>query len=260
MADSVFIRYLNTDLELVCDVEPAQLVAEFEACDLFTHVHYGDDQLFYVMCEDMNKHEPEPNIIRLLDAVDALSDSALAIWQCCTKREFDVGFDCGDEPWGFRQGLSNDVLRRIAACGASLRVTLYPHRPESEENEQGDLPIPKNPHGSSQLPPAESELTWQAALLIAIPVAGGTFTSIALLSLLLTPVFNLARLATNSDAVGYSAFVLSPLGVLVPAVAYWCLPHREALKRYLALCIAIGAAAALLFNLPGGVWMFVDLD
>lgn len=133
MADPPLIQYLNTDLDLVCDVDPALLAAEFEARDLAVNVHAGEDGLFYVMCEDDNDTEPEPNILRLLDAVDALTDGARDLWNRCSKREFNVGYDCGDEPWAFNQGLSNDVLRRMADCGSNFRITLYPHRPDSDK-------------------------------------------------------------------------------------------------------------------------------
>jgi hypothetical protein len=132
VTDTPKIQYLNTDLVLVCDVDPSRLASEFKACGLFTNVTPGDDGLFYVLCEDNNDTEPEPNIRRLLDAVDRLSADAREIWARCSKREFNVGYDCGDEPWSFNQGLSNVVLRRIADCGASFRITLYPYRPETE--------------------------------------------------------------------------------------------------------------------------------
>jgi hypothetical protein len=122
------IQYLNTDLDLVCDVDPATLVTELEAADLAVHVTPGEDGLFYVLCEDSNDTEPEPNIVRLLDAIEALSGPAGELWTRCSKREFNVGYDCGDEPWSFNQGISNDVLKRMAGCGASFRVTLYPHK------------------------------------------------------------------------------------------------------------------------------------
>ncbi len=128
MNDSPTIQYLNTDLDLVCDVDPTLLAKEFESHGLAVVVTPGDDGRFYVLCEDMNDTEPEPNIKRLLDAADALSVDARELWARCSKREFNVGYDCGDEPWSFNQGLSNAVLRRIAECGASFRITLYPHR------------------------------------------------------------------------------------------------------------------------------------
>ena len=134
LSDSPLIQYLNTDLDLVCDVDPSAMASEFEARDLAVNVRVGDDDLFYIMCEDANETEPEPNILRLLDAIDALSNASRELWNRCTKREFNVGYDCGDEPWSFNQGLSNDVLRRMADCGSTLRITLYPQRPESGEH------------------------------------------------------------------------------------------------------------------------------
>ena len=125
------IQYLNTDLDLVCDVDPSGLAREFRNCNLSVHVTPGEDGLFDVLCEDNNDTEPEPNIKRLLDAVDSLSDESRIIWERCSKCEFDVGYECGDEPWWFNQGLSNETLRRIAESGASFRITLYPQRPES---------------------------------------------------------------------------------------------------------------------------------
>lgn len=126
------IGYRNTDLDLICDVDPALLVNELEARALVAIVTPADDGLFYVLCEDCNDLEPEPNVIRLLDAIDSLSEPARAIWERCSKKEFDLGYDCGDEPWGFNQSLSNTTLRRMAACGASFRITIYPYRSDDE--------------------------------------------------------------------------------------------------------------------------------
>ena len=129
------IQYLNTDLNLVCDVDPTLLVAEFETRDFAIDVRTGDDGLFYVMCEDAHDTEPEPNISRLLDVVDSLIGPARELWNRCSKRQFDVGYECGNEPWGFNQGLSNDLLRRLADCGSTFRITIYPHRSDSDNRE-----------------------------------------------------------------------------------------------------------------------------
>ncbi len=123
------IQYLNTDLDLVCDIDPSKLASEFEARDLVALVTLGDDGNFYVLCEDYNGAEPESNIRRLLEAVDALSEESRKLWTRCSKREFNIGYECGDEPWSFNQGIANDVLRRMGECNASFRITLYPYRP-----------------------------------------------------------------------------------------------------------------------------------
>lgn len=137
--DKPVIHYLNTDLDLVCDADLSPIVECFNTFDLYPHLTEGGDGRWYVMCEDMNDTTPEPNIVKLLDAIEALSDTTRDLWDRCTKREFNIGYDCGDEPWAFNQGLSNDVLRRMADCGATFRITLYPHRPDSvNDDASGD--------------------------------------------------------------------------------------------------------------------------
>jgi hypothetical protein len=62
----------------------------------------------------------------MIAVVESLAESLRAVWAGCTLREFNIGYDCGDRPWAFEQGLSTGLLGRIAAVGASLRITLYP--------------------------------------------------------------------------------------------------------------------------------------
>ena len=131
MTDPHRIQYLNTDLDLVCDIDPSGLAGEFESRDFAVDVRVCDDGQFYVLCEDANDIEPEPNISRLLDVVESLRGDARVLWNRCSKREFDVGYECGETPWAFNQGLSNDVLRRMADCGATFRITIYPQHSES---------------------------------------------------------------------------------------------------------------------------------
>ncbi len=123
------IRYRDTDLDVVCDFDPAILVEELDAGVNVAHVHHGDDGLHYILCEDVSNTKPEFNIVRLLDVVDKLSESAKNIWNRCSKREFNIGYDCGNEPREFNQHISNPTLRRIVDCGGALRITLYPIRP-----------------------------------------------------------------------------------------------------------------------------------
>jgi hypothetical protein len=64
----------------------------------------------------------------MLAIVESLNEPIRSLWDRCTRREFNIGYDCGAEPWAFNQGLSTALLGRLAAAGASLRITLYPDR------------------------------------------------------------------------------------------------------------------------------------
>ena len=91
------------------------------------HAERGDDGLWYGTFEtDEDFGTPEPTIQRLLDAIESLATPEKSVWLQCTLREFNIGYDCGDEPWAFNNGISSATLGRIANLGASLRITLYP--------------------------------------------------------------------------------------------------------------------------------------
>ena len=126
------ICYLNTDLELVCADELTEFAAAFKASGARPlHVTKGDDGTWYATIETHEQHaEPDPNIAQLLTIIESLAEPLLNLWMHCTLREFNIGYDCGAEPWAVNQALSSDVLGRIASVGATLRITLYPDRDE----------------------------------------------------------------------------------------------------------------------------------
>ncbi len=124
------ICYLNTDLDLVSSEDLTDLVTEFESAGApALHVRHGDDGSWYATFETQSDHsEPEDAIALMVGIAEALREPLRSIWSRCSVREFNVGYDCGKEPWAFNQGLSSGVLGRMAGVDASLRVTLYPDR------------------------------------------------------------------------------------------------------------------------------------
>lgn len=124
------ICYLNADLDLTSANELTALASAFETGGMSPlHVTRGDDGAWHATFETDEQHaEPEPNIAAMLAVVEALAGPLRAVWDGCTRREFNIGYDCGAEPWAFNQGLSVALLGRMVAAGASLRVTIYPDR------------------------------------------------------------------------------------------------------------------------------------
>jgi hypothetical protein len=85
--------------------------------------------LWYATFEtDEHFDEPEPNIAAIVSVFESLAAPLRFTWDNCGLRKVNLGYDCGDEPWAFNQGLSAELLGRIAAVGAPLRLTLYPDR------------------------------------------------------------------------------------------------------------------------------------
>jgi hypothetical protein len=123
-------HYLNTDLDLVapCDLEPLVVALTAGGVPPLS-VYQREDGCWAATLEtEETFRQPEPNIAALLTAIESLGPEARAVWAACNTREFNLGYDCGDEPWAFTDQLTTETLARIASLGASLRLTLYPVR------------------------------------------------------------------------------------------------------------------------------------
>ena len=132
------IRYINTDLDLECPHNLSSLARDFEARGVFAlHVEQAKEGDWFACFETEQTYtDPDSNIAAMLDVIESAEDSIQRLWLECSLREFNIGYDCGDEPWAFNQGLSNATLKRLAEVGATLRFTLYP-----EDKTTGKDPI-----------------------------------------------------------------------------------------------------------------------
>ena len=122
------IQYLNTDLDLHSEQDLRPLAEELKRRGLIVlHVTEGKTVKWTASFEATTQLSDADSSIRaMLEAIEALQGDSLELWKTCSFREFNAGYDCGDEPYGFSDGLSNETLRRLSAIGASLRLTLYP--------------------------------------------------------------------------------------------------------------------------------------
>jgi hypothetical protein len=131
------ICYLNTDLDLTSSGDLTALAGVLESRGIRPlHVTRSEDGLWYATFETTDSHDdPEPNIAAMVVVIESLVEPHRSVWLGCSRREFNIGYDCGAEPWAFNQGLSCELLGRMAAVGASLRWTLYPDREQGRPNE-----------------------------------------------------------------------------------------------------------------------------
>ena len=129
-------RYLNTDLDLASAADLTLLTEAFVLAGFIVlNSTQSDEGIWYATFETgMSFDDPDCSISAFLDFLDSLKVELQALWMQCTLREFNIGFDCGREPWAFNQGLSSKVLGRMGSYGASLRITLYPERSELDVN------------------------------------------------------------------------------------------------------------------------------
>ena len=70
----------------------------------------------------------------LLEHVAKLRGNALLSWRQAYRRRFDIGVQAGGPGRAFEGvQLTSDTLRRIAAAGAHIQLTIYPAEPESQD-------------------------------------------------------------------------------------------------------------------------------
>lgn len=122
------IFYINTDLNLLAPYDLAPLAEALESHGVLCSLHVGPAQngLWSASFETSGScSEPDLNIGVMLMAIDALDESSRKLWAACTRREFDIGYQCGDEPREFSHHLSTTILARIAEVGARVVLTLY---------------------------------------------------------------------------------------------------------------------------------------
>lgn len=129
------ILYLNTDLVLIAPHNLAPLADVLAHRGIFAlNVLQGEDDSWFAKFETKESFlEPEPNIAAMLTAIESLDEPSRSLWVACTFRDFNIGYECGDEPWAFNQQLSAPTLARIAASSASLVITIYPAEPPSRQ-------------------------------------------------------------------------------------------------------------------------------
>ena len=134
MCKNGLTRYRTTDFDLTSPDEPTALSAALanRGFDLARAImQYSDGVWFcgFAWCgSDVGYDNPESEIADALSAIESLDPLVRAAWDGCSFRLFDMAFDCGVEPDYFRQDLSAAILVRLAAVGATLRITLYPDR------------------------------------------------------------------------------------------------------------------------------------
>lgn len=125
------IRYINTDLDLWASTDLTPLANALTHTGRLVPLYVGplSNGTWSARFETADPFEgPDQNINAMLTLVDALDDESRSLWPACSSREFNIGYDCGDEPWGFNQKLSAATIARLAAAGAAVVVTIYPLR------------------------------------------------------------------------------------------------------------------------------------
>jgi len=118
--------YITMDLDLKARVDLTLLDAELRQAGLHggANSHNGKCWASYSSSKCCSRH-PAETIDHFLGIVDGLSSEARDLWNRCSSRRFDLGFQGCDERFCSRWRLKAPLLRRLADVGGDLIVTIY---------------------------------------------------------------------------------------------------------------------------------------
>lgn len=130
--------FLDVDLELGSAENLDQLKNHLGSAVFVLYCGEDDDGFrlaVEALIDGRLNSDPENCIDHLLKLVEALPSNLQGHWKRCRHRIFDIGFDGGYEAVPLHIDLPTNMLERIANVGGSVRITIYPHRPDNNDRE-----------------------------------------------------------------------------------------------------------------------------
>ena len=129
------IRYLNTDLDLSSKEDLRPLARALIRQGVYKlSVDQASNRKWYATFElDTVGRRPNVHVNGILKAIESLRGKARTLWDNCTLRELNIGYDSGVKPWHVSHAISTRLLERMAKVGLSLRITIYKVQPDDRK-------------------------------------------------------------------------------------------------------------------------------
>lgn len=146
---SMAVQYLNVDLEVEGPRQLSHILQEFSESG-FSCLGCFETERGHFANFEVTALPSDPNSIvsEFCDAIEGFREDAAATWSSAYRRTFDVGFDSDGSSGCSRFEIKADEVRRVAALGASLGVTIYRH---SDTTAEFGIPRPEETMNGSTL-------------------------------------------------------------------------------------------------------------
>ena len=118
------IRFLNIDLDIESTKDISQIVKEFSG--RLSVMRNEQKEGLYIASFETGYEEENKIIEEYVSLIENLSQEAREIWNNCSKREFDFGYDSGIKPYDFHSKISEKSIELLAKVGGSVTITIYP--------------------------------------------------------------------------------------------------------------------------------------
>lgn len=120
------IQYLNTDLEIESKSDLSKIVEHF-GDDVLVH-HHGEIRGYQHASFSIagGSTDADATINLFCELVESLPTEVREIWDGCSARVFDLGYECGASPQSFQSQIRASTIQRVANISASVAITMYP--------------------------------------------------------------------------------------------------------------------------------------
>jgi len=116
-------HFLNIDLEIESNTEISLLVEELSL--KLTRLTYHECEGKHRASFEAHQTEIEGIITEYVSVIVSLSEAGKRLWENCTKREFNLGFQSGATPKGYEKSISPNALKEIVSVNGQLGITIY---------------------------------------------------------------------------------------------------------------------------------------
>ena len=122
------IEFLNLDLDLESNVDLTLLLEEFgESVVVMNHDQGELNKLSLELAGVVGR--PDDLILEYAKLVENLTEPARKVWDACSKREVDVGFECEGSvegsPIGLTERLSLESIVLLSKLKMTITITIY---------------------------------------------------------------------------------------------------------------------------------------
>ena len=121
------IGYITTDLDLE-SAEPLGLIVEAlgEEVVVLHHGTVGRGRYRASFEVAGLSEDVDATVSRFCALIESFLEADKAVWNRCSRRVFDIAFESGEQPLSFHSELRAGTVKRVAALGASIVITIYP--------------------------------------------------------------------------------------------------------------------------------------
>ncbi len=148
-------EFLNIDLDVRSRGSLAALVAAWPRAQRPLRLDGRPDPHWLILSGPGTSKSADAVARVLLKQVEALSQAARQSWKAASKRTFDIGVQAGVLPRAFEEVvLQPETMRRIAAIGAQLQITIYAplqteERRVSKAPHNNEIHLTRSAHGQA---------------------------------------------------------------------------------------------------------------